>query len=256
MARSENNLKAVLQDTADAIRAKDGSSAKICPRDFADRVNAIPTGPEPTGEIEISEPFTKVDVADKEFAYTNNDYGMMIIVEHTSNNCSLRIVGRNDTHYSEPLYVEQGCNVWREYDPTQEISEDNDPYLFEASRRCSYYVYSDGSIVSKFNVDQIFINQPSDISQNRLALVLDCIYNPSFIPSRKEIRFNFSVQINIHHPNCSFEEAISMFGDYVDIVDLTGDYIKKNVPINEVVTTWKDNDSSGSTSINSDEYSY
>lgn len=52
MARSENNLNAVLQDTANAIRAKDGTTEKICPRDFADKINAIPT---PTGTLQITQ---------------------------------------------------------------------------------------------------------------------------------------------------------------------------------------------------------
>lgn len=256
MARSENNLKAVLQDTADAIRAKDGSSAKICPRDFADKVRAIPAGPEPTGEIEISVPFTKVNVADKEFAYTNNDCGIFEPTYEGSSGdfCDSLIVGNNDTSYEEPLYVERGCPIYREYDSTREISEYNDPYLFTVSKRCSYYVYSDGTIKSKFPIDQVYINQNK--GTNRLALVLDCVYNPSLIPSGKEIRFNFGNTINIHHPNCSFEEAISKFGDYIDIVDLRGRYIKKNIPINDVVTEWKDNDSSSSSSSNSNDYNY
>ena len=44
MARSANNLNAVLQDTADAIKAKKSSSAKICPRDFADEIASISSG--------------------------------------------------------------------------------------------------------------------------------------------------------------------------------------------------------------------
>ena len=41
MARSENNLNAVLKDTADAIRGKTGSSALIIPRDFGDSISSI-----------------------------------------------------------------------------------------------------------------------------------------------------------------------------------------------------------------------
>lgn len=44
MARSENNLNAVFTDTANAIRAKTDTTATICPRDFADKINAIQTG--------------------------------------------------------------------------------------------------------------------------------------------------------------------------------------------------------------------
>ena len=49
MARSADNLNAVLQDTANAIKTKKGSQAAICPRDFADQVASIPTGITPTG---------------------------------------------------------------------------------------------------------------------------------------------------------------------------------------------------------------
>lgn len=44
MARSDNNLKAVLQDTADAIREKKGSSDLIVPRDFADEIETLSAG--------------------------------------------------------------------------------------------------------------------------------------------------------------------------------------------------------------------
>lgn len=54
MARSNNNLTAVMQDTANAIREKTGSSEDICPRDFGDQILAIPTGIEPTGTIDIT----------------------------------------------------------------------------------------------------------------------------------------------------------------------------------------------------------
>ena len=44
MARSANNLKAVFQDTATAIKNKTGSTEPICPRDFADEIDNLPTG--------------------------------------------------------------------------------------------------------------------------------------------------------------------------------------------------------------------
>lgn len=43
MAKSSNNLKAVLQDTANAIRAKKGSFDLIEPRDFADTISLLPS---------------------------------------------------------------------------------------------------------------------------------------------------------------------------------------------------------------------
>ena len=44
MAKSENNINAVLTDTANAIRAKTDTTATICPRDFADKINSIENG--------------------------------------------------------------------------------------------------------------------------------------------------------------------------------------------------------------------
>lgn len=44
MPKSDNNLKSVLQDTANAIRGKTGSSAPITPRDFADEIEGITAG--------------------------------------------------------------------------------------------------------------------------------------------------------------------------------------------------------------------
>lgn len=51
MARSENNLNAVFTDTANAIRAKKGTSNTICPRDFADEVSTITGGSDGLDEL-------------------------------------------------------------------------------------------------------------------------------------------------------------------------------------------------------------
>ena len=45
---SQKNLNSIFGDVADAIRSKDGSSDPIYPVDFADKIEAIPTGSEPT----------------------------------------------------------------------------------------------------------------------------------------------------------------------------------------------------------------
>ena len=55
MAKSKNNVKAVLKDTADAIRAKKDSEELIEPRDFADEIASIETGITPEGTLEINE---------------------------------------------------------------------------------------------------------------------------------------------------------------------------------------------------------
>lgn len=55
MAKSEKNLKAVFTDTANAIREKEGSTDKISPLDFADRIASISTGIEPTGTMDIAQ---------------------------------------------------------------------------------------------------------------------------------------------------------------------------------------------------------
>ena len=44
MSRSNRNLTAIFQDTADAIRNKKGTSNEINPRDFADEIDSIETG--------------------------------------------------------------------------------------------------------------------------------------------------------------------------------------------------------------------
>ena len=46
MARSEDTLQAVFQDTANAIRNKTGGSSTIIPRDFADEIMTIPASSE------------------------------------------------------------------------------------------------------------------------------------------------------------------------------------------------------------------
>ena len=68
MAKSENNLTAVVQDTANAIRAK-GVSGKMTPRDFADKIAQIPTGITPTGTKDITANGNNIDVT--EYAAVN-----------------------------------------------------------------------------------------------------------------------------------------------------------------------------------------
>lgn len=41
---SKNNLRAVLKDTADALREKSGTSSPIVPRDFATFISSMPSG--------------------------------------------------------------------------------------------------------------------------------------------------------------------------------------------------------------------
>ena len=55
MARSNDNLKAVLEDTANAIRSKTGASAPIVPRDFADEINNIPSGGGGSGDLLLTD---------------------------------------------------------------------------------------------------------------------------------------------------------------------------------------------------------
>lgn len=62
MARSENNLNAVLQDTANAIRGKTGGSNEICPRDFADEIGSIQVGIIPSGTKTITANGSGIDV--------------------------------------------------------------------------------------------------------------------------------------------------------------------------------------------------
>ena len=71
MARSENNLNAVLQDTANAIRAKKSSTNEICPRDFADEISTIETGIEPTGTKEISANGNQINIREYEYVDVN-----------------------------------------------------------------------------------------------------------------------------------------------------------------------------------------
>lgn len=47
--------KKTLEDAADAIRTKLGTSDKIAPKDFDDSIGAIPTGTTPTGTYSITE---------------------------------------------------------------------------------------------------------------------------------------------------------------------------------------------------------
>ena len=54
--------KSILTDIADAIRAKDGTSASITPANMADKIENLPSGPEPTGKKEITTT-AEVDVA-------------------------------------------------------------------------------------------------------------------------------------------------------------------------------------------------
>lgn len=71
MARSENNLNAVLQDTANAIKSKKGTNDLICPRDFADEISTIETGIEPTGTKEITANASQINIREYEYVDVN-----------------------------------------------------------------------------------------------------------------------------------------------------------------------------------------
>ena len=86
MARSENNLNAVLQDTANAIRAKKSSTNEICPRDFADEISTIETGIEPTGTKEISANGNQINIREYEYVDVNVPNPSTGTLNITSNN--------------------------------------------------------------------------------------------------------------------------------------------------------------------------
>ena len=153
---------------------------------------------------------------------------------------------------NEPLYCNEPLIIDREYDPTD--PELSNPYRFSANGTISYYV-SDDTIRPKWQNNSLIDNRRA-LDNKNLTLVLSCIYNDNLAPADINIELDISLTFRLHHANMTFEEAIAVFGDYIDIIDLFGTYIKKNVPISDIVTQWIDNDSSGSTSINSDEYSY
>ena len=81
MARSENNLNAVLQDTADAIKNKKGTEELICPRDFADEIAGI------VPVDGLGEPLDPT-LENKLYLYSGglefNDYGTPYIYEYNS----------------------------------------------------------------------------------------------------------------------------------------------------------------------------
>ena len=71
MSRSDNNLVAVLRDTANAIREKKSSSNEISPRDFADEISTIETGIEPTGTKSITENANQINIREFEYVDVN-----------------------------------------------------------------------------------------------------------------------------------------------------------------------------------------
>ena len=78
MARSDNNLKAVLEDTANAIRSKTGGSSLIVPRDFADTIGTIPVGediiPYYTNTVVNAVVPSSITTNLKSYMFNNNEY--------------------------------------------------------------------------------------------------------------------------------------------------------------------------------------
>ena len=105
MARSANNLNAVLQDTANAIKAKKSSSTKICPRDFADEIAGISTGITPTGTINITSNNT-YDVTN--YASANVNVGSNI--KPVCNNFSSSDIADLNSHKNNYIYQDEGSS--------------------------------------------------------------------------------------------------------------------------------------------------
>lgn len=69
--------KKTLEDAADAIRTKLGTSDPVAPEDFDDAIDSIPTGTTPTGTIQITQNGT-VDVTNYASAEVNCPSALML----------------------------------------------------------------------------------------------------------------------------------------------------------------------------------
>ena len=119
MAKSEKNLNAVFQDTANAIRNKKSSSNKITPRDFADEINSIPTGIEPTGSIDITtngeHNVAQYGTADVQVCHSLNDFIYNVILDDTPKYSERdKFVLRSDVH---SLFVSSTISWYQVDDP-------------------------------------------------------------------------------------------------------------------------------------------
>lgn len=130
MAKSEKNLKAVFTDTANAIRQKTNTTAKISPLDFADKIKSIQSGGGTGGGGE------QPKLAAPTIAKTN---GTMMITTPSSN-------GDFDT----TVNIYNGATLYKTFATTGSWSMENnttlnETYVFSASLSGKNFVESDKS---------------------------------------------------------------------------------------------------------------
>lgn len=145
MAKSEKNLKAVFTDTADAIRQKTNTTAKISPLDFADKIKGIQSGGGTGGGEQPK-------LAAPTIAKTN---GTMTITTPNSN-------GDFDT----TVNIYNGNTLYKTFATTGSWSMENnttlnETYVFSASLSGKNFVDSDKSNVftwGKYQYDILIPN--------------------------------------------------------------------------------------------------
>ncbi len=146
MAKSEKNLKAVFTDTADAIRQKTNTTAKISPLDFADKIKSISGGGTGGGE--------QPKLAAPTIAKTN---GTMTITTPNSN-------GDFDT----TVNIYNGATLYKTFATTGSWSMENnttlnETYVFSASLSGKNFVDSDKSNAFTWGKYQYSINLSQEI---------------------------------------------------------------------------------------------
>ena len=112
MARSEKNLTAVFTDTASAIRAKTGTTEKICPLDFADRISDIETaGPGGDSLKEYIADGGRFGGSQLNYFYKYDNYLRNITdLSHAFSDSDLRAIPNiNFTNVSRLDYAFSGC---------------------------------------------------------------------------------------------------------------------------------------------------
>lgn len=204
MAKSEKNLKTVFTDTADAIRQKTNTTAKISPLDFADKIKSIQSGGGTGGGGE------QPKLAAPTIAKTN---GTMTITTPSSN-------GDFDT----TVNIYNGTTLYKTFATTGSWSMENnttinETYVFSASLSGKNFVELDKSnsfTWGKYQYDILIPNTLKCSVQTSSTKYYGETLEATISASGEEVEFAVANKLTITNPSSSAYTFVKTDSEYYE----------------------------------------